>query len=252
MTLRLTVAALLVANALALAWQLGAFDSVLGVEARTDREPHRVLQQVQPQSVTVVNGAAVTKGAPGAPPTAAADAVVASPVAANTSGASASVADGAACIEAGPLTQVQLVIAEQSVADLPSEAWRRISRERAASYGIVMGPFPTADALTIKANELDRLKQRFERVPQPNADGSAPAKAPTLLLLQRVASREASSVVLAAMAQRGIRTARVVLLAPAVTTHSLRVEGATPEQLAALKSRGSGVDGKPFAACAAT
>jgi hypothetical protein len=272
MKLRLFVLVLLVANALALVWHLGWLDGIVGVEARTDREPQRVLQQVNPQSVAVVSLAAAGKGAatnkpnptapaptvPPAPalsPTNAPASPATSPSGQVTPGAPlagvAAAANAASCVEVGPLTSAQLVVAEQAVAELPGDAWRRVSREKPASWAVVMGPFPTFNALITKSQELEKLKQKFERVPQPNADGSIPAKAPSLLLLQKVASREAGTVVLAGMAQRGIRTARVFQMSPAMVTHSLRVEGASNDQIMTLKANGSGVEGKPFTACQA-
>lgn len=292
MKLRLFVIVLVLANVLFGVWSLGWLDEIFGVTARTDREPERVLQQVNPQSMTIVapsadagapgrpSGARVTAAPPATSTRSPASVTVApprvgvdgdAPTSAETSvrpgaasapsvmlalGAPSTSSPGASgavsmCVEVAGLTTAQVSVAERSLASLPPSAWRRVTVERPASFAAVMGPFATREALRSKVAELERLKIKFERLPQPNADGSTPVSAPTLLVLARAATREAAAATVSGYAQRGVRTARVVSLSPADTVHRLIVEGATEAQMQAIKASGTGVDGKTFDACAA-
>lgn len=256
MKLRLLVLGLLIANVLALAWQWGWLDWIAGTQARTDREPQRVLQQVQPQAIVIVppsaTPSAVARSAQRSQATqvASGDAPSPSPGRSVAQAASSPVGNVPSCLEAGPFSGSDIETAEKTIAALPSDTWKRITIERPPGYGIVMGPFPTAEAQRVKAAELERLKQRFERIPQPNADGTTSSRAAaTVFLLQRVASREAGVSVLASLAQRGVRTARVVLVSPAAVVFNLRVENAPPGEMSLLMANGSGVEARPFAAC---
>ncbi len=301
MKLRLYVIALLLANALVAVWSMGWLDSVFGTTLRTDREPDRVLQQVNPQAMSVVTEGPESRGpspnkdqrppssrSPASPPTTAptspkpADrgaltpsgetSEASTPVAGVTPAAVAGVipvavavaeqapmtvgvnatqaSPAASCLEAGPFNTDQVGMAESKLSSLIPAGWRRVTVEQPASFAVLMGPFPTREALRSKVAELERLKIRFERLAQPNADGSPAANAPTLLVLARGQTREAAASALPGLAQRGVRTARVAQLAPAATVHRLLVEGITEAQGQALKTMGDGVEGKGFAACA--
>lgn len=263
MKLRLLVLALLIANLLALAWHLGWLDWMVGTELRTDREPQRVLQQVQPQAIVIVPPSATPNSAtrvpartPTSTPTPAPAPAPALESASAPAGRSTALASSSAvgnvpsCLEAGPFSNIDIETAEKSMAGLSPDVWKRVTIERPPGYGIVMGPFPTAEAQRVKAAELERLKQRFERIPQPNADGTTSTRAAaTVFLLQRVASREAGASVLASLAQRGVRTARIVLVSPASVVFNLRVENAPVGEMSLLMNTGSGVEARPFGAC---
>lgn len=258
MKLRLLVLALLIANVLALSWHLGWFDGLVGMEARTDREPQRVLQQVHPQSINVVPATAAAPTLRASPSVAAASTPQAPPgtqpnasaTPSSSPGASSLIGTVPSCLEAGPFSASDIETAEKSLAGLPASTWQRLTVERAPAYGVVMGPFATPEALRTRAAELERLKQRYERISQPNADGTTSSRAPTVFLLQRVPSREAGNTVLASLAQRGVRTARVMQISPATVVYNLRVENAAPSEMAALRLSGSGIEARPFAGCA--
>ncbi len=266
MKLRLFVLLMVLANLAFGVWSLGWLDSLLGVTARTDREPNRVLQQVNPQAMTVLPPGASPKlpasrtpSPPSLSPSSKASAPAPASLAASvplampsdTVAASApSQGTVTICLEAADLSTAQLTVAEKALAALPASAWRRVALEQPASFGAVMGPFPTREALRTKVAELERLKLTFERAPQPNADGTVAAAAPTLLVLARTGTRDEATKSLAGLAQRGVRTARVVQLTAATTMHRLVVDGANEGQAQALKANGSGIDGEPFTACA--
>ncbi len=275
MKLRLFVVAMLLGNLLFATWHMGWLDSVFGAAARTDRDPERVLQQVNPQAITITKGTsepATPRAGPGsrsstapgstasAPaPSAssmgsAAVAAVAAAISAATGGgskaapATSSTASGA-CLEAGPFTTAQIDAAESSMASLPAGAWKRVDVSVPPTFGVLMGPFKTREALRAKVTELERAKLPFERVPMPLEDGSPMPSAPTLLVLQQTDSRDSATAALATWTTRGVRTARVATLDPGGARFRLRVESASEAQLTLLRASGSGVDGRPFAAC---
>lgn len=216
--LRLLVVLLLLANIGFYAWRQGALDGLVGTRAQGDREPERLTRQVRPDTVRVL------------PP---ASAVAFTEMA-------------SACLEAGPYTPAQIAAAEgvlQTV--LPAGSWVASKTEVPAVWIVYMGKYTNRDALQKKADELKRLKINFEEV----------RNAPELedgLALGRYDNRAAAEKALNDVTQKGVRTAKVATLSPAVVTHSLRVERAD----ATLQSRLSGLRaeallGKPFAPCPA-
>jgi hypothetical protein len=293
MKLRLFVVAMLLANLLFATWHMGWLDALFGASVRTDRDPERVLQQVNPQAITVTKGtseAASPRGGTGssrsggstagntsnvgpinasstsstssaasAPALSASSigstavAAVAAAISAATGGgnkpAPATAAATGACLEAGPFTTAQIDTAESSMASLPAGAWKRVDVTIPATFGVLMGPFKTREALRDKVTELERAKLPFERVPMALEDGSPMPSAPTLLVLQQTDSRDSATTALATWTTRGVRTARVAQLNPGGARFRLRVESASEAQLTLLRASGSGVDGRPFAAC---
>ncbi len=276
MKLRLLVALLLVANVLMGLWQLGWLDSLLGSQSRTEREPSRVLQQVRPQAMVVTPvpkssapigpvapnaeapAGAASGNAPSAGVSGAASAALgnASGVAANGAAqtaaqTTASPATLANCLDAGPFNLAQIEVAERSMSGVPASAWRRITTDRPAAFAVVMGPFRTVEALKTKATELERMKLKFDRITQPQADGTPTPNGSTLFVLARAQTKTAAEAALTALGVRGVRTARVATLNPASTTYRLRAEGLNESQAQALRALGTGVEGKPFTGCAA-
>jgi hypothetical protein len=240
-----------------------------------------VLQQVNPQAITVTkgtsepatprpgassrSGTSATSGinqasnAASAPAPSASSigstavAAVAAAISAATGGGNKPAPPAAtvagACLEAGPFTAAQIDAAESSMASLPAGSWKRLDVIVPPTFGVLMGPFKTREALRAKVTELERAKLPFERVPMPLEDGSPMPNAPTLLVLQQTDSRDGANTALATWTTRGVRTARVAQLNPGGTRFRLRVDNATEAQLTLLRASGSGIDGRPFAPC---
>lgn len=198
--LRALVVVLLLANALFFAWSGHWLDPLLGNSPR-EREPERLARQVQADAVTLLAPAA------------------ASAVLAEAASAAALAAQGT-CLEAGPFSDTDIAAAEQAVADLPAGSWHRISVDLPGSYLVYMGRYPNRDALQKKSEELRRLKLHFEEV-------KAPAELENGLSLGHFDTRGDADASLAEVGRRGVRSARVVVLAPPRAQHRLRVERAT-------------------------
>lgn len=198
--LRTLVLLLLLANALFFAWSERWLDPLLGPSHR-EREPERLARQVQPQSVKLLGPEA------------------ASAALADAAAAAAKAAQGT-CMEAGPFSDTDIAAAEQAVAELPQGSWHRISVDLPGSYLVYMGRYPNREALQKKIEEVRRLKVSFEEV-------KAPAELENGLSLGHYNTREEADAGLAAAASHGVRSARVVVLAPPRAQHRLRVERAT-------------------------
>jgi hypothetical protein len=217
--LRVLVAVLLGANLVFWAWRSGALDG-LGLGPAQERDPARLLLQVQPESVRVVPGPAVAAAAAPSPGPAA-SAVAAAP--------------GALCLESGPIPASALEAAERTLAAaLPEGAWQRSSQDIAAAYAVVLGPFNSADSLKKKSEEIARLRIPTEAIDLPAEAGTAQGSA--VLALGRYDSRAGADAALAAYVQRGVRTGRVATLKPAQTETRLRVSAASTAQAEQLRA----------------
>lgn len=233
--LRWLVLALLLANALFWAWSQGWLGALFGAAPGAQREPWRLQQQVRPETVRVLPASAALP-AP-APAASAASAAASAPLvvgaassapAAPGSAASAS-AVAMACFESAPLAAAALEPAEQALATvLPARGWIRASREAPPLHAVVIGPL-ARDALPKKRDELTRLRVAFEELRLPGDGGTG-------LALGRYLSTAAAQAALDGLAQRGVRTARVVALRQAGSETRLRIENATPAQAEALRA----------------
>ena len=219
--LRWVVALLLLANLGFYAWHQGWLDPVLGTSSLGDREPERLARQVRPEAVKLLP----RRGA----------------------SAATAAASNTACLEAGPYDDEALGAAEGALrsAGLPAGGWQATSEEKPGVWLVYMGRFPDREALQRKQAELQRLRVNFEEV-------RAPAELEAGLSLGRFGDRAAADAALAQFTQHGVRTARVVMLAPPQRLHLLRVERAEPALQTQLKGLKAQALGGGFRPCAVT
>lgn len=213
---RALIALLLFANLGFLMWTQGWLDGVVGMRSIGDREPERLTRQVRPETIRIL--------APGA-----------AGVAASTT---------LACFEAGPFDDAGIGAAQIAAqAALPAGSWLTVKTDQPGTWIVYMGRYASRDALSKKEDEIKRRNLPYEEIGEPAA--LAPG-----LSLGRFDARPAALQALDRFTAQGIRTARVVELAPASSRHALRVDKADAvlaAQLAALKPE---VIGKAFTACA--
>ena len=206
---------LLVANLLFLAWSQGWLAGVTGWRAHSDREPERAARQFQPHLLRIVPARAPAASAPAA--------------------------GALACLEAGPFAPADAQAAEALLqAALPAGSWTRRSVEQPGVWMVYLGRYLAADQLQRRVEELRRLQIPFDEVASP------PDLAPGLSL-GRFDSRAAADEALDAFAQRGVRTARVVLFSEPATRVALRVERADAALAAQLQGLAGSVAGQPLA-----
>jgi hypothetical protein len=206
--LRFFVLLLLLANAVFFAWTQGALDQVLGVRSIGDREPERLAQQVRPADLLLASAASA------APPAA------------------------VQCLEAGPFSPAQIaavaLAAANAQAGLP---WSRRSVELPAVWALVMGPYPNRAVVDKKIEELKRTRVTFEEL-------TAPTNFELALSLGRYETQQTANAALAALSNRGIKTARVAQLSAASSQIYLRTETSDAAALSALRN----LSGEPWGA----
>jgi hypothetical protein len=221
--LRVLLLLLVAANVLFFAWTRGALEPAWPPPGRSDREPERLAAQVRPEGVVVVRPAA--------------------------SGPAAAAAARPMCLEAGPLNDAELGPALQALKDagLPEGSWQHEPAESAGVWAVYLGPFADAAALRAMEAELARLQLALQPV-------TAPPELVPGLMLPPVGDRAAADAALAALAQRGVRNAKVVALPGAPVQHWLRVRQPDADlqaRLLALRTPAlAGVPGAGFIACA--
>jgi hypothetical protein len=232
--LRWSVLALALANLLFWAWSQGWLGPLMGYSPLDDRDPSRLAQQVQPEVVRVLpastaQAALQAASAPAAPSV---------PVAAAPQGL---------CLESAPLPSAAIDGAEQELAAmLPERGWIRASRDVAAQYGVVIGPFDGREPRARKGDELAKLRVSSEEVRLPDAP-----EGQTVLALGRYDTQDAAQVALDAFAKQGVRTARVATLRAAGTEWRLRLENLAPDKADQLRGAKLPALGSPgFAPCA--
>jgi len=225
--LRWLVLALFLANALYFAWSQGWLG--LGGGPAATREPWRMQQQVRPDMVRVLPPDTMVP-VPSAAPAIPALPASASAAASAAVGAASAPESSLACFESAPLAPASLDAAEQALAVvLPARGWIRASRELPSPHAVVIGPL-ARDALPKKREELTRLRVGFEELRLPGNEGGAG------LSLGRYESAAAAQAALEGLAQRGVRTARVLALREPGSETRLRIENATPAQAEALRA----------------
>ncbi|HSW07862.1 hypothetical protein [Aquabacterium sp.] len=234
--LRAAALVLLLVNLLVLGWTQGLFDKLRGTRADADREPERLQRQVNADQVRVL-------------PAPAASAALAAAQAAAASEAEAAVRAAAAppgtCLEAGPVPATALAAAEKLLRDnagLSPGSWTPVSSERKGVFLIYMGKYADEETLGRKIEEVKRL--RLDPKPMSNSPELEPG-----LVLGRFDDKTAAEAELGRLSQRGLRTARVITLVPAVPLVTLRVPNASDAQRDKLSGLKLPNNGPAFAAC---
>jgi hypothetical protein len=262
--LRSLVLILLIVNAALFAWSQGWLNKVVGVQPDAQHEPQRMARQIHADKIVVrppksasPSGRTAEGQAQGTSPDEAntSSTPVATPAsAASTAGSTASSGPLAAvtaasagkdskCVEAGPFSAAEYAGAESAVrAVLPAGSWNSHTVAIQGLWLVYMGPYRDPDMFERKQVELRRIKGlNFEEV-------RTPANLAPGISLGRFTRIEDAEAGLAAMRNRGIRTARIVNLRPAAEVQVLKVPQASVGMqvaLAGLKLP----QGKGFSAC---
>ena len=198
-------------------WTQGWIDNVVGVRARGDREPERLLHQVRPEIVVILPASIAS--APAAP---------------------------LACLEAGPFNLAEVsgaeAVLQNATPPVPDGRWTRVTIDKPGSWIIYMGKYAGPEVMIRKEEELKRRDVPYEEINSP------PALDPGLSL-GHFDDRASAVKALSDFTRQGIHTARVVELTAPVSVHMLRVDqadAALAGQLGALKADAIG---KGFAQC---
>lgn len=268
--LRSLVLILLIVNAAFFAWSKGWLNQIVGVQPDAQHEPQRMNQQIHADKISVL--------APGSGKTDKAARKASAPPAEAVSGASAASAPSSAplsstttptispaqapsaasvakapqtatdskdtkCVEAGPFNASEYASLEANLKPiLPAGSWGSRTVAIQGLWLVYMGPYADADMLERKQTELRRIRGlSFEEV-------RTPAHLALGISLGRFNKQEDADVGLNAMRNRGIRTARIVTVRPAMEVQVLRVPRASVGMQVALASMKL-PQGKGFSAC---
>ena len=234
--LRSLVLVLLLANAGFYAWSHGWLNDVIGIQPDAQREPQRLKQQVNAAQLTVVGTSSAVPASPSSAPASETDPASSAPSTEASAGRTI-------CVEAGPFTAAEQPQVEATLKPvLAANSWTTDTVAVPGVWLTYMGPYADADMLARKLTELRRIRGlNFEEI-------KTPANLAPGLSLGRYGRLEDANAALNTLKLRGIRTARVVTLRPAMEVQVVRVAQAdinTQVALSALRLP----QGKSFAAC---
>ena len=182
--LRLIVLSLLLANGAYFAWAQGLLHAV-GLGPVQQSEPHRVSQQIRPETLRVAAGEDARRLE-----------------------AAAGASRAAECLQAGPFEDAALEPVQQALQAWPAGSWSLEPAVEPARWIVYMGKYPAPESVTRKRGELRQIGISFEPLANPELEpglslGGFPSQAQAAQHLER-------------LAERGVRTARVVQERPEV------------------------------------
>jgi hypothetical protein len=178
--LRLALLALLLANAAYFAWSQGLL-AAWGFAPAQQSEPHRLAQQIKPQTITVLSRDEVRRLEASGP---------------GTSGTPAE------CLQAGVFDDAQLAGLRQALQAWPAGSWGLEPTVEPARWIVYMGKYLTVENVARKKAELRQRGVSFEALSNPSLEPG--------LSLGGFATEVAAMQHLETLSERGVRTARVV------------------------------------------
>jgi hypothetical protein len=215
--LRLLVLLLLLANGAFYAWSQGLL-LPLGIGPAQQSEPQRLAQQVRPEAMRI-----------------------ASAEEAGRLQAAAAPAKAPECLVAGPIDDPSAESLRQALQSWPSGAWTLEPVSEPARWIVYMGKYPAVENVTRKKAELRQLGVSFETL-------SNPALEPGLSL-GGFATESAATQHLERVAERGVRTARVVQERPEVRGLRLLLPALDDSLRARLDDLRPALNGRPLRPC---
>lgn len=214
---------LLLANAGYFAWSQGLLAGY-GFAPVAQSEPQRLAQQIRPEAMQLLN------------------ANEAGPLEMAPATARLTPATAAECLQTGPFSDEQAnALRPRLQSSLPAGSWSLENSLEPGRWIIYMGKYASEDALIKKRNELRLRGLSIEPLINP-------ALSPGLSLGHFGSQADADSE-LAKVAERDVRTARVVMEQPDQRGHWLRLASVDASLLAKLETLKPQLDGKALQAC---
>jgi hypothetical protein len=235
--LRALVLLLTLANVGYWAWSQGLLASYGWAPAATS-EPQRLQQQLRPEALQLLDSGVA---APADAPESAASEPTPTPVLGPTSEATATATE---CLQAGLFTDAQAQALRTGLQSLPTGSWALERKVTPGRWIVYMGPYASDELLTKKRDELRRLGVRLEPLVNP-------ALAPGLSL-GHFNTRPEAEAELDRVAQRGVRTARVVAERPETSGQRLTLAAVDAPLRAQLDTLKPQLAGKALQACPST
>ena len=228
--LRLLALALVLANAGFLAWSQGWLADY-GFAPAVQAEPQRLAQQLRPEAMRLLSAAEARQ-------------LDGSASSADSGGAQAVAASLPAteCLQAGPFTDEQASpLRARLQASLPTGSWSLEPGADGGRWMVYMGKYNDSDTLATKRSELRQIGVTFEVL-------ATPAFGPGLSL-GRFGSAADAETELGKLAQRGVRSARVVQERPDVRGQLLTLPAADAYLRSMLDGLKPQLAGKALVAC---
>ncbi len=220
--LRLAVLVLVLLNAAYFVWSQGLLRPY-GVGPVQQSEPFRLAQQIRPELVRVLSADEARRAEAGGL-------------------AGVGVPRTAECLQAGLFDEAQTAALRQTAqAVLPAGSWLLDSAVEPARWIIYMGKYPDAQALARKRAELAALNLRTEPLTNAALDYG--------LSLGGYDTEARANAELAALGQRGVQTARVVMERPESRGAVFRAPLVDEALKARLEQMQDVLVGKPLRAC---
>ena len=216
--LRLLVLILLLANGLYFSWSQGLLQP-WGWAPVQQSEPQRLTQQINPEAMRLLGATELSRQTP--PP---------------------GTAPAPECLQAGLFDDKQADTLRQALTSLlPPGSWQLEGGVEPARWSVYMGRFADSDALNKKRGELRGLRIRFEPLLNAQLEPG--------LSLGSFTSEAAASQALNAMADRGVRTARVLQERAELRGQWLRLPQVDESLRPRLDNLKALLAGKPLRAC---
>ena len=236
--LRLAVIVLLLANAGYYAWSQGLLKD-WGFAPEEQAEPQRMNQQIRPETLQILR----VNPSRNAPPTssqAAPAGAAAASSSASSSPSSPSAPEAGECLQAGVFDERQAEALRATLAPLPQGSWQLDPTPIPGRWMVYMGRFDDLETLDRKRAEL-----RARKVDHDRAGGTLEYG----LSLGRFSSKEAAERELTNLANKGVRTARVLQERPDATGFTLRLPAVTDALRPQLEPLRTAMAGKTLRAC---
>jgi hypothetical protein len=222
--LRLLALALVLANAAYLAWSQGWLAGY-GWGPAVQAEPQRLAQQLRPEAMRLLTIAEARQ-------------LEGNPVATSPTGAPAATE----CLQAGLFTDEQAgPLRTRLQASLPTGSWSLEPGAEGGRWMVYMGKYTDSETLAVKRSELRRIGVPFELLTNPTFGPG--------LSLGRFESQANANTELDNLAQRGVRSARVVLERPETRGLQLMVPAADASLRSLLDGLKPQLAGKALQAC---
>lgn len=215
--LRLLVLLLVLANAAYFAWSRHAL-AAIGVAPAAQAEPQRLSQQVRPDAIRVLPGDEARRIE-----------------------IAAAVPKAPECLQAGLFTDAEAGALRSALEGWPAGSWVIEAATEPARWIVYMGRYADAAAVDRKRAELRAMNVSFE--PLVNA-----ALEPGLAL-GGYATEAAAKQQMEALAQKGVRTAKVVLERPEARGQAVRLPAVDDTLRPRLDELKPALAGKPLKAC---
>jgi hypothetical protein len=215
--LRLSVLLLLLANAGYFAWSQGLLRA-WGLAPAQQSEPHRVRQQINPQSLRILEDEEARR-----------------------QDTAATALKPVECLQAGPFEEPQMAALAQALNPWPAGSWSVEPLTEPGRWIVYMGKYATLENTARKKAELRQIGVSFEPLADPSLEPG--------LSLGGFASQAQADQQLEALVQRGVRSAKVVQERSASRGQLLKLAAIDDSLRPRLQELRPALNGKPLRPC---